>query len=80
MKVSGQLHAPAALPSEKVLFTHWLLGWVGSRVGLVAMEKIKLHLCRDQTPAVQYVAPRYNDWAIRNCLQFLIMQNYFHNL
>jgi hypothetical protein len=32
MEVSGQLHAPAALPSG----IHWIGGWVGLRVGLDA--------------------------------------------
>jgi len=29
MKVSGQLHAPAALPAGKNLGTHCIGGWVG---------------------------------------------------
>jgi len=32
MKVSCQLHAPAALPpEERALVTHWVWGWVDSR-------------------------------------------------
>jgi hypothetical protein len=40
MKVSGQLHAPAALrPEEIVLGTHWIGGWVGPTAGLDTVEK-----------------------------------------
>jgi len=42
MEVSGQLHAPAALPPEKEPpGTHWIGGWVGSRAGLGAVKKKK---------------------------------------
>jgi hypothetical protein len=40
--VSGQLHAPAALPSGKEIpFTHWIGGWVGPRIVLDAEVKRK---------------------------------------
>jgi hypothetical protein len=39
----GQLQAPAALPPRKELpGTHWIGGWVGSRVGLDDVEKRKI--------------------------------------
>jgi hypothetical protein len=38
MDVSGQLHAPAALPPEKEpLGTDWIGGWVGRRAVLDVM-------------------------------------------
>jgi hypothetical protein len=41
--VSGQLHAPAALPPKKrALGTHWIGGWVGPRVILEAVVKRKI--------------------------------------
>jgi hypothetical protein len=43
MEESGQLHVPADLPSEKEPpCTHWIGGWVGSSVGLEAVEKRKI--------------------------------------
>jgi hypothetical protein len=41
MEVSGQLHAPAALPPGKGPGTYWIGGWVGPRAGQDAMEKRK---------------------------------------
>jgi hypothetical protein len=39
MEVSGQLHAPAALPrGERAPGTVWIGGWVGFRAGLDAVE------------------------------------------
>jgi hypothetical protein len=48
MEVSGQLHAPVALPlGERAPGIHWIGGWVNPRVGLDDWEKIKfLHLPR----------------------------------
>jgi hypothetical protein len=40
--VSGQLHAPAALPRERDPGTYWIGGWVGSRASLGTVEKRKL--------------------------------------
>jgi hypothetical protein len=34
LEVSGQLHAPEALPQGKSSGTHWIGGWVGPRAGL----------------------------------------------
>jgi hypothetical protein len=40
--VSGQLHAPAALPpGERAPGTHWIGGWVDLRAGLDDMGKRK---------------------------------------
>jgi hypothetical protein len=40
MEVSGQFHAPAALPpGERVPDTHWIGSWVDPRVSLDAVEK-----------------------------------------
>jgi hypothetical protein len=42
MKVSGQLHAPAALPPGKQPpGTHWIGGWVGPRACLDDLDKRK---------------------------------------
>jgi hypothetical protein len=40
MKVSGQLHTPAALFLEKE--PHWIGGWVGPKAGLEAVERRKI--------------------------------------
>jgi hypothetical protein len=43
MEVSGQLHAPAALPpGERAPGTHWIGGWVGPRAVLEAEEYQKI--------------------------------------
>jgi hypothetical protein len=43
IEVSGQFHAPAALPPWKEpLYTHWIGGWVGLRVDLDAVVKRKI--------------------------------------
>jgi hypothetical protein len=34
MEVSGQLHAPAALPTGEVPDNHWIGGWTGPRAFL----------------------------------------------
>jgi hypothetical protein len=40
--VSGQVHAPAALPpGERALGTHWIGGWVDPEGGLDYLEKRK---------------------------------------
>jgi hypothetical protein len=42
MEVSGQFHAPAALPAGKEPpSTHWIRGWLDLRAGLDDMEKWK---------------------------------------
>jgi hypothetical protein len=61
----GQLHAPAALPLERVASAHWLSepqGWYGRR----GEEKIH-DPTGTRTPdpsAIQPVASRYTDYAI----------------
>jgi len=35
--MSGQLHAPAALPLEKSPETPWIGGWMGPKAGLEAV-------------------------------------------
>jgi hypothetical protein len=66
--VSGQLHAPAALPPGKRPGTHFIGGWVDPRAGLDDMEKWKFFNLPglDLPPllVVQPVASRYTDWAI----------------
>jgi hypothetical protein len=51
MEVSGQLHAPASLPTGKehpgIL---WIGGWVGPRAGLDAVAKRSLSSCREPSP------------------------------
>jgi len=42
MEVSGQLHAPAALPTERAPDTHWIGGWVGSRAVLATVVTRKI--------------------------------------
>jgi hypothetical protein len=40
--VSGQFHAPTALPlGKRATGTHWIGGWMGPRVGLDEVEKRK---------------------------------------
>jgi hypothetical protein len=63
-EVSGQLHAPTALPrvkgttGERVPGTHWLGGWVGPRAGLDDVEKRKiLDPTRIQTPTPRSSSP-----------------------
>jgi hypothetical protein len=66
--VSGQLHAPAALPQKRAPGTHFIGGWVDPRAGLDDMEKWKFFtLSGLELPLpleVQPVASRYTDWAI----------------
>jgi hypothetical protein len=61
MEVSGQLHAPAALPPG----THWIGGWVGHRAVLETVVKRKFPSNRrgsnPRTPIVQPMAQRYTD-------------------
>jgi hypothetical protein len=63
MEVSGQLHAPGALPpGERAPGSHWIGGWIGPRAGLDAVEKRKSLHCRESNPGRP--ARRYTDWAI----------------
>jgi hypothetical protein len=60
MQVSGQLHAPAALPPrETAPGTHWIGGWVGHRAVLDAPSPRRES--NPRTPIVQPVAQRYTD-------------------
>jgi hypothetical protein len=66
MEVSGQLHAPAALPPGKEpLVPIWIGGWVGPRAVPDAVVKRKIPSpCREpnpRTPIIQPVAQRYTD-------------------
>jgi hypothetical protein len=65
MEVSGQLHAPAALPPrEGAPGTRWIGGWVGPRAVLDAVVKIIPSSRREsnpRTPIIQPVAQRYTD-------------------
>jgi hypothetical protein len=66
--VSGQLHAPAALPPGKgPPGTHWIRDWVGPRAGLDGMERRKFLTqpgFNSDPSVVQPVASRYTDYAI----------------
>jgi hypothetical protein len=60
MKVSGELHAAAALSLGRVLATYWLtLGRPQSRSGSYARET-KLDVARNRTAAIQNVAYRHD--------------------
>jgi hypothetical protein len=53
MEVSGQLHAPTALPPGKNPNTHWIGDWVSPRAGLETMVKIKIPSPRqDSNPPI----------------------------
>jgi hypothetical protein len=53
MEVSGQLHAPAALPpGERAPGTHWIRCWVSPRVGLDVVEERKILHCRGIEPGL----------------------------
>jgi hypothetical protein len=68
LEVSGQLHAPAALPPGKSPGTHFIGGWVDPTAGLDDMEKWKLFTLPGlELPlplVVKPVASLYSDWAI----------------
>jgi hypothetical protein len=73
MEVSGQLHAPAALPPGKEApSTPWTGGWVGPRAVLDVVVKRKIPSPRrksnPRTPIVQPVDQRYADWTITDVL------------
>jgi hypothetical protein len=79
MEVSGQLHAPAALPpKEKDPGTQWMRGWMGPRVSLDAVRERRIScIYRNRTPAVQPVANGYTDWPKQ--LQFKTTIDYFYH-
>jgi hypothetical protein len=60
MEMSGQLHAPAALPQERTPGTNWIGGWVGPRAALDAVVKRKIpspgRESNPRTPIVQPIA------------------------
>jgi hypothetical protein len=62
MEVSGQLHAPAALPPrERAPGTHWIGGWVGPRAVLDAVVKRKIPgPRRESNPRIPIVHTRIN--------------------
>jgi hypothetical protein len=66
--VSGQLHAPVALPPGKRPGTHFIEGCVDPRAGLDDMQKWQFFTLPGlELPpflVVQPVASRYTDWAI----------------
>jgi hypothetical protein len=68
MKVSGKLHAPAALPPGKNQGIQWIGRWVGPTAGLDMVVKRKIPIPRrksnPRTPIVQPMGSRYTDWAI----------------
>jgi hypothetical protein len=76
MEVSGQLHAPAALPPrERAPGTQWIGGWVGPRAVLdTVMKKIPSprRESNRSTPIVQTVSQRYTDWAVTALICFII--------
>jgi hypothetical protein len=79
--VSGQLHAPAALPPRKSPpSTHWIGDWVGPRTILDAVVKRKIPSPRWEsnpgTPIVQFVAQRYTNWAFRPLTLIYIVFKY----
>jgi len=70
MDVSGQLHAPAALPPGKKHRTHYIGGWVGPRASLDTVSKRKIPSpCWESNPEdhpiIQPVASHNTDWAFR---------------
>jgi hypothetical protein len=81
MEMSGQLHAPVALPPGKEpLVPYGLRGWVGPRAILDAAMKRNIPSPRLEsnpwTLIVQPVASRYSDWAY----PALCMREYMWNL
>jgi len=57
MKMSGELHASAALPLERASGTHWTEDWVGFRGSLDAVVRRKVPaLAGNRIPVVQPVA------------------------
>jgi hypothetical protein len=64
--MSGQFHAPAALPLRKEKhYIHWIGGWVDPGVGLDDVKKRRiLPHAGNRTQVDQQVACRYTDRAI----------------
>jgi hypothetical protein len=58
MEVSGQLHAPAALPRGKSLIIHWIRGGVGPEpVWALRRREKSLTPAGNRTQAVQPLIP-----------------------
>jgi hypothetical protein len=66
--VSGQLHAPAALPGEIVPGTHWIGGWVGPRAVLDTVVKRKIHIFLGMSGNIlkKYILKRHSWRAIKH--------------
>jgi hypothetical protein len=78
MEVSGQQHAPAALPPGKASFTHCIRGRVNPRAGLDDMEKWKSLPHQDSNSAplvVMLVTSRCTDCAVIKKGKFVPMFN-----
>jgi hypothetical protein len=58
--VSGQLHAPSALPPERVPGTHFM----DPRAGLDDMEKWQFFTLPGLELPLPWSSSRYTDWAI----------------
>jgi hypothetical protein len=58
MKMSGQLHAPAALATgENETGVHYIEGWVGPRVGLDVTDNKNVSLYRESNSDSSVVQP-----------------------
>jgi hypothetical protein len=68
MKVSGQLQAPAALPTVPIGEE---VGWAPEPV-FTLWRKDKFYSCRNRVPAFQPTAPRYTDWTIPTPKLYLV--------
>jgi hypothetical protein len=63
--VSGQLHAPVALPGERASGAHWIEGWVSPTASPDDVEKRKFLTPPSlEASVVQPVASRYADYAV----------------
>jgi hypothetical protein len=76
MEVSGQIHAPAALPpGERTPDTHWIGGWVDPRAGLDDVKKRNSWPYRDSNSdpsVVQPIASRYTEVHKHNIIKFTV--------
>jgi hypothetical protein len=73
LEVSGQRHAPAALPPGKETpGTHWIGGWVGHRAVLDAMVKRKIPSSRrESNPKTPIFQPVYSGELLRFLTWFM---------
>jgi hypothetical protein len=73
--MSGQLHAPPALPPGKgPLGTHWLGGWVGPRPSLDMVVKIQ----NIEHPAHSSALYHWAIWALT--ADIVLMNKYIHEI